>query len=60
VTERELRAADEVLIAAATREVQAVTSLDGRPVGSGAPGPIYARIYEAFQRLKRDLASEPW
>src|SRR5581483_7198676 len=43
VAEAELRGADEVWISAATRELQAVTTLDGRPVGSGAaagkPGP---------------------
>jgi D-alanine transaminase len=33
-----------------------VTSLDGEPVGHGAlhgkPGPVYARLYEAYQRAK--------
>ena len=32
--------------------------LDGEPVGHGAlrgkPGPVYGRLYEAYQRAKRD------
>ena len=60
VTEAELRAAGEVLIAAATRELQSVTVLDGKPVGDGKPGPVFGRLYESFQRLKRELASEAW
>ena len=39
VTEAQLRAADEIWLAAATREVSSVTLLDGHPVGTGLPGP---------------------
>lgn len=57
ITERELRAADEVLLSSAGREVLAVTTLDGEPVGHGAghgrPGPVYARLFEAYQQAKR-------
>jgi len=60
VTEAQLRAADEVWISAATREVQAVTSLDGRPVSTGRPGPLWRRVYDAFQQHKRELAGTPW
>src|SRR5487761_848356 len=35
ISEAELRGADEIWICAATREVQPVTMLDGRPVGTG-------------------------
>ena len=38
VSEAELRGADEIWLAAATREVQPVTRLDGDAVGSGSPG----------------------
>jgi D-alanine transaminase len=54
ISEAELRAADEIWLAAATREVQPVTRLDGQPVGTGAPGPVWRRVYEAWQQLKRD------
>ncbi len=50
------RRADEVLLSSATKEVLPVTLLDGEPVGHGAlrgkPGPVYARLYEAYQRAK--------
>lgn len=49
----ELRATDEIWITSTTREVLAVTSLDGKPVGTGKPGAIYTRAYELFQTLKR-------
>src|SRR5262245_38651612 len=38
VAEAELRGAEEIMLGAATREVQPVTSLDGKPVGNGKPG----------------------
>jgi D-alanine transaminase len=56
VTEAQLRSADEIWLAAATREVQPVTSLDGKPVGSGMPGPVWRRVYDRYQVLKRQGA----
>lgn len=44
VGEAELRSAEEVWISAATRGVLPVTSLDGLPVGSGRPGPVWHRM----------------
>jgi len=60
VTEAELRAADEILLGAATREVQPITLLDGKPVGSGKPGPVWRKLYDAYQAYKRKLAGTPW
>jgi D-alanine transaminase len=60
VSEEQLRTADEIWISASTREVQAVTRLDGRPVGTGKPGPVWQRIHEHWQRYKRELAGQPW
>jgi D-alanine transaminase len=60
VTEAQLRAADEIWLSAATREVQPVTALDGRAVGSGRPGPLWRRVYDELQRCKRELAGTPW
>jgi D-alanine transaminase len=60
ISEADVRAADELLLSSAGREVLAVTKLDGEPVGHGAlrgkPGPVYARLYEAYQRAKRELS----
>ena len=56
LSEADVLAADEVLLSSATKEVLAVTQIDGEPVGHGAlrgkPGPVYARLYEAYQRAK--------
>jgi D-alanine transaminase len=60
VSETQLRVADEVWISAATREVQPVTRIDGNPVGSGRPGPLWARVYAELQRYKGELAGTPW
>jgi len=60
VTEAQLRAAEEIWVSAATREVQPVTRLDGRPVGTGQPGPRWRAVYEELQRYKRELAGTPW
>ena len=60
VSETELRSAPEVWISSATREVMAVTRLDGRPVGNGEPGPLWRRLYQEFQNYKRELAGTPW
>jgi D-alanine transaminase len=60
ITETELRAAEEVLLTAAVREMSSVTTLDGKPVGTGKPGSVYRRIHDGFERYKRELAGQPW
>lgn len=52
VPESLLRGADEIWLSAATREVQPVTRLDGRPVGAGTPGPLWRRVHAAYQLLR--------
>ena len=60
VSEAELRGADEIMLGAATREVQPVTTLDGKPVGTGKPGPVWRKLFDAYQQYKRELAGTPW
>jgi D-alanine transaminase len=60
VSEQQLRSADEIWLTASTREVQAVTRLDGKPVGDGKPGPVWRRIHEAWQKYKQSLVGKPW
>ena len=60
ISESQLRGANEVWISASTREVQPVTQLDGKPIGSGKPGPLWKRVYEEMQRYKRELSTQPW
>jgi D-alanine transaminase len=57
VSEGELRTADEILIASAGGGIRAVTSLDGRPVGAGTPGPVYRRIYAAFKATQQEFST---
>ena len=49
VSESELRSADELWLTAATRGVIAVTTLDGRPVGNGQPGPLWRRMHQLIE-----------
>ena len=55
IPQAEVHAADELLLSSATKEVLPVTTLDGRPVGSGRPGPVYQKLYAAYQRAKEAL-----
>ena len=48
----EVAQADELLLSSATKEVLAVTSLDGKPVGNGRPGPVYHALHAAYQAAK--------
>ena len=53
VIREEVLSADELMLTSATREVLPITTLDGHPVGSGRPGPIWRRLYEAYQAAKQ-------
>jgi len=53
ISEREVRGADELWLTSSTREVLAIVTLDGKSVGSGKPGPVFKRLYPAFQEFKR-------
>ncbi|MBX9715194.1 MAG: D-amino acid aminotransferase [Burkholderiaceae bacterium] len=56
ISEGEVGTADELMLSSATKEVLPVTTLDGEAVGHGAlrgkPGPVYAKLYAAYQRAK--------
>jgi hypothetical protein len=59
VSREEVVNADELLLSSATKEVLAVTSLDGRPVGKGQPGP--ARFTRCCMRVtKRPKNRRDW
>lgn len=57
ISRAEVFAADELLLTSASKEVLAITRLDGLPVGSGVPGPIYEQLYAGYQRAKKDAAA---
>jgi len=48
----EVFAADEVILSSAVKEVLAVVSLDGKPIGDGRPGPLSRRLYDLYQEAK--------
>jgi D-alanine transaminase len=52
ITRAEVLDADELLLSSATKEVLPITRLDGQPVGTGKPGPVYARLYAGYQQAK--------
>jgi D-alanine transaminase len=52
ITKDEVFGADELMLSSATKEVLAVTRLDGQPIGSGRPGPIYEKLHAGYQRAK--------
>jgi D-alanine transaminase len=56
ITKAEVLDADELLLSSATKEVLPVTLLDGAKVGIGLPGPVYAKLYAAYQQAKEQAA----
>lgn len=53
ISRSEVLNADEVLLSSASKEVLAVTSIDGQAIGNGKPGPIYKTLYAAYQVAKQ-------
>ena len=60
ISEADVLAADEVMLSSATKEILPVTRIDGELVGHGAlrgkPGPVYGRLYEAYQQAKLTMS----
>ncbi len=55
ITETELRSADEVWMTSSTKEILAITMLDGEPVGTGKPGPLAGQIWQWYQDFKNTV-----
>jgi D-alanine transaminase len=55
VSKDEVFSADELLLTSSTREVLAITTLDGKPVGNGKPGTMFARLHPLYQTFKREV-----
>ncbi len=55
VSEAELRNADELWLTSSTKEVLAIATLDGQPVGDGKPGPVTQRMFGWFQQYKAEV-----
>src|SRR5690349_2585492 len=52
----EAMSADEMWLSSSTKEVLAITTVDGRPFGGGKPGSVFRRVYDAFQQAKAGVA----
>ncbi len=52
ISEQETLGASELWLTSSTKEVLAITTLNGRPVGDGRPGPVYRRMHALYQEFK--------
>ena len=52
ISEAELRSADELWMTSSTKEIMPIVTLDGVPVGSGAPGPLARQMDALYQTLQ--------
>ena len=55
ISEMELRSADEVWMTSSTKEILAITTLDGTPVGTGRPGPYGEQMFQWYQIFKNTV-----
>lgn len=53
ISREEVFAADEVILSSASKEVLPVISIDGKTIADGKPGPVYRKLYAAYQEAKR-------
>jgi D-alanine transaminase len=58
VPEDALHGAQEVILGSAGGGLRAVTSLDGRPVGDGRPGPRFSALYRAWIASLAEFCTE--
>ncbi len=52
VTEDELFTAEEIMLTSSTREIMAITHLNGKMVGTGKPGPKFRQLHQLYQQYK--------
>ncbi|MNS45215.1 D-alanine aminotransferase [compost metagenome] len=48
ISQQEVESADELMLSSATKEVLAIVTLDGKPVGSGKPGPVFEQLRAGY------------
>jgi D-alanine transaminase len=53
ISEEQVRSADELWLTSSTKEVLPIVRLDGRPIGSGQPGPAFAKMHGWYQDFKQ-------
>ncbi len=55
IAEQRLQQADEVWISSSTRGVLPVTQVNGQPVSTGVPGPLWLRVAQLFQQFEQQM-----
>ncbi|MBU1689307.1 MAG: D-amino acid aminotransferase [Gammaproteobacteria bacterium] len=55
ISEHEVRTAQELWLTSSTKEVLAITHLDGQPVADGRPGPLFRQMYPLYQDYKNTV-----
>ena len=55
ISEHEVRTAQELWLTSSTKEVLAITHLDGQPVADGKPGPLFRQMYRLYQAYKNTV-----
>lgn len=54
-----IRQADELWLTSSTKEVLAITTLDGHIIGNGKPGPVFWRMHALYQDYKVRVMRAP-
>ncbi len=55
IGEHEVRTAQELWLTSSTKEVLAITHLDGKPVADGRPGPLFCQMHRLYQDYKSSV-----
>ena len=58
ISEFEVRSAQELWLTSSSKEILAITALDGRPVGNGKPGSLFREMYRLYQEYKSNVMRE--
>ena len=56
IARNEVFGADELLLSSATKELLPVVALDGQPIGTGRPGPVFQALDAGYRRAKERSA----
>ncbi len=52
ISEKQVKEADELWLSSSTKEILPIVKLDGKPVGSGKPGPYYHQLIKLYDEFK--------
>jgi D-alanine transaminase len=55
ISRQEVDEADELMLTSATKEVLPIVTYNGKPVGSGKPGPVYAALRKGYDQAIAEL-----